>query len=67
MTEHTHTQLINNVVFLVYSKVIQLYKSMYLFSFKFFPHLGGYIVLKRIGGYIVLKRVLCATEQALTG
>ena len=33
-------------IFQVYSKVIQLY--MYLFFFKFFPHLGYYRILSRV-------------------
>ena len=50
--------LINNVVFQVYSKVIQLHIYMYLFFFKFFSHLGC---------YIILSRVPCATQQIPAG
>ena len=35
-------------LFQAYSKVIQLYIYMYLFFFKFFSHLGGYIILSRV-------------------
>ena len=40
-------QLINYVVFQVYSKVTCLHIYMYLFFFKFFPHLGYYRILSR--------------------
>ena len=33
---------------LLYSKEIQLYIYMYLFFFKFFSHLGCYIILSRV-------------------
>ena len=49
-------QLINDVVFQVYSKVIQLYIYMYLLFFKFFSHLGC---------YIILSRVPCAIQEVL--
>ena len=38
-------ELIYNVVFQMYSKVIQLY--LYLFFFRFLSHLGYYRVLSR--------------------
>ena len=41
-------QLINYVVFQVYSKVICLHINMCLFFFKFFPHLGYYRILSRV-------------------
>ena len=50
-------QLIYNVVFQVYSKVIQLHIYTYLF-FKFFPHLDY---------YRILSRAPCAIQQALVG
>ena len=34
--------------FQVYSRVIQLFIYMYLFSFKFFSHLGCYIIWSRV-------------------
>ena len=34
--------------FQVYSKMIQLYKYVYLFFFKLFSHLGYYRVLSRV-------------------
>ena len=42
----------------MYSKVIQLYIYMYLFFFKFFSHLGC---------YIILSRVPCAVHYVLIG
>ena len=53
-------QLINNVVIVsgVQQKLIQLYKCMCLFFFKFFSHLGC---------YIILSRVSCAIQQVLVG
>ena len=46
----TEVELNNNIVgqFQVDSMVAQLYLSMYLFSFKFFSHLGYYRVLSRV-------------------
>ena len=44
----------------MYSKVIQLYIDMYLFFFKFFPHLGCYRILSSVPvlytGWLVRER-----------
>ena len=45
---YTGIQLINSVVFQVYSKVIQLYIYKYLFFFNFFSYLGYYRILSSI-------------------
>ena len=42
----------------MYSKVIQIYIYVYLFFFKFFSHLGCYIILSRIP--CVVQEVLVA-------
>ena len=44
--------------FQVYSKVVKLHIYIYLFFFKFFPHLGC---------YTIQNRVRCARQQVLTG
>ena len=51
--------------FLVYSKVIPLYKFMCLFFFKFFPHLGCYIILNRVLCYTADPYWLCILNTAM--
>lgn len=46
----TGVQLVGSVVFRVCSKVIQFW--MYRFFLKFFPHLGGFLILRRVNMFL---------------
>ena len=43
-----YSQSLYNIVFLMYSKVIQLYVYMYSFFFRLFSHIGFHRILSRV-------------------